>query len=206
MSNALKYLTDARPEAMSAYFSFLKSNGSSLDEKTRSLISIITKVANQTEPGLLQYTKKALRAGVSQEEILDALMMAFPALGLSKILWAVDILLEHNIFNDSSILPSDEIWKRLGTLDEFPDGPTVVREVAGTTVFVTRTGDSVRVFDARCPHHDTNISHTVITAGEVECPLHGWRFDVATGQCVRGGNDLRERKTKVEDSVISVLW
>ncbi len=206
MSKALKYLTDSRPEAMSAYFSFLKNNGSSLDEKTRSLISIITKVANQTEPGLLQYTRKALRAGVSQDEVLDALMMAFPALGLTKILWAVDILLEHNVLNVPSEPLGDETWIRLGTVEEFSNGATAVREMAGNAVFVTRSGDSVRVFDARCPHHDTNISHTAITASEVECPLHGWRFDVATGQCVRGGADLRERKTKVEDSVISVLW
>lgn len=206
MSKALKYLSEARPEAMSAYFAFLKNNGSSLDEKTRALISIITKVANQTESGLLQYTKKALQGGVSQEEVLDALMMAFPALGLTKILWAIDILLEENVINETDGTSAKENWREIGKLDDFLDGQTSVKDVAGNPVFITRDSPAVRVFDARCPHHDSNLSHTAIRAGEVECPLHGWRFDVSTGQCVRGGRDLRERKVKIEDGVISALW
>ncbi|MEM7542932.1 MAG: carboxymuconolactone decarboxylase family protein, partial [Pseudomonadota bacterium] len=80
MSKALAYLQRARPEAMAAYFSFLKDNGSRLDVKTRDLISVITKVHAQTEAGLLQYAKRALGNGCSSDEILDALMMAFPAL------------------------------------------------------------------------------------------------------------------------------
>ena len=53
MSRGLKFLTDARPEAMASYFAFLKDNGSRLDPKTRSLISVITKVFAQTEKGLV---------------------------------------------------------------------------------------------------------------------------------------------------------
>ena len=88
MSDALSYLLKARPEAMGHYFRFLKDAGSRLEPKTRSLISVITKVHSQTERGLLQYTKRALGDGASAEEILDALLMAFPALGLAKIVWA----------------------------------------------------------------------------------------------------------------------
>ena len=55
MSDALSYLIKARPEAMTAYFSFLKDTGKYLDPKTRSLISVITKIDAQTERGLRQY-------------------------------------------------------------------------------------------------------------------------------------------------------
>ena len=71
MSDALSYLLKARPEAMGHYFRFLKDAGSRLEPKTRSLISVITKVHSQTERGLLQYTKRALGDGASAEEILD---------------------------------------------------------------------------------------------------------------------------------------
>ena len=60
MSDALTFLVKARPEAMGHYFRFLKDAGSRLEPKTRSLISVITKVHSQTERGLLQYTKRAL--------------------------------------------------------------------------------------------------------------------------------------------------
>ena len=93
MSDALNYLVKARPEAMGAYFKFLKGAGTHLDPKTRNLISVITKVHAQTENGLRQYLTRALREGASADEVLDALLMAFPALGLAKIVWAIDVIL-----------------------------------------------------------------------------------------------------------------
>ncbi len=90
MSDALSYLVKVRPNAMQPYFTFLKEAGKHLDPKTRNLISVITKVHAQTENGFKQYLTRALREGASADEILDALLMAFPALGLAKIVWATD--------------------------------------------------------------------------------------------------------------------
>jgi CBS domain-containing protein len=53
MSDALTYLVKARPEAMGAYFKFLKGAGTHLDPKTRNLISVITNAHAQTENGLV---------------------------------------------------------------------------------------------------------------------------------------------------------
>ena len=97
MSDALDYLLKARPEAMGHYFAFLKDAGKHLEPKTRDLISVITKVHAQTERGFRQYLRRALRDGCTPAEVLDTLLMAFPALGLAKIIWAVDIILAMNI-------------------------------------------------------------------------------------------------------------
>jgi nitrite reductase/ring-hydroxylating ferredoxin subunit/alkylhydroperoxidase/carboxymuconolactone decarboxylase family protein YurZ len=97
MSDALAFLVKARPEAMGHYLAFLKDCGTRLDPRTRCLISVITKVHAQTERGLRQYVKRALREGCSMAEVLDALLMAFPALGLSRIVWAVDVLLDMDL-------------------------------------------------------------------------------------------------------------
>jgi len=97
MSDALNYLMKIRPDLMKSYFGFVKQAGEHLDPKTRAIITVITKVDNQTETGLRQYLVRALQAGVSADEIIDALFLAFPTLGLSKIIWAVDIILEMDI-------------------------------------------------------------------------------------------------------------
>ena len=97
MSDALNYLLKARPDALGHYFAFLKDAGSHLDPKTKNLISVITKVHAQTERGLRQYLGRALREGCTPMEVLDALLMAFPTLGLAKIIWAVDVILDMNI-------------------------------------------------------------------------------------------------------------
>jgi len=88
MSDALNYLIAVRGDALGHYFKFLKDTGKHLDPKTRNLISVITKVHAQTEAGLKQYLMRALREGCTPMEVLDALLMAFPALGLAKIVWA----------------------------------------------------------------------------------------------------------------------
>ena len=122
MSDALSYLAKARPEAMGHYFAFLKDAGTLLDPKSRALISVITKVYAQTERGLLQYTRRALAEGCAPAEILDALLMAFPALGLSKIVWAVDVLLASELeefsLENVGVRPD---WRRLGAVTDFND-------------------------------------------------------------------------------------
>jgi hypothetical protein len=97
MSDALNYLVEVRGDALGHYFKFLKDAGKHLDPKTRNLISVITKVDVQTEAGFKQYLTRALREGCKPIEIVDALLMAFPTLGLAKIVWATEILLEMDI-------------------------------------------------------------------------------------------------------------
>jgi nitrite reductase/ring-hydroxylating ferredoxin subunit/alkylhydroperoxidase/carboxymuconolactone decarboxylase family protein YurZ len=206
VSKALKYLTAARPEAMAAYFDFLRANGERLEPKTRALISIITKVANQTESGLRQYALKAIRDDVSGDEILDAIMMAFPALGLSKTVWAIDILL------DCGVLQEDEggdaqrgTWHDIGAaLDA---GGIQVLECKGRHLFAVQQQEKWRVFDAKCPHHGTDLAFCEVRGTTVECPLHGWRFDLKDGRCVRfGTQDLEELETRIDGSRLLALW
>lgn len=45
-------------------------------------------------------------------------------------------------------------------------------------------GDAWHAFTDRCPHRGAQLSLGRVDAGTLECPYHGWRFDV-TGQCVR---------------------
>jgi alkylhydroperoxidase/carboxymuconolactone decarboxylase family protein YurZ len=78
MSDALNYLIAVRGDALGHYFKFLKDTGKHLDPKTRNLISVITKVYSQTEPGFKQYLTRALREGCTPIEVIDALLMAFP--------------------------------------------------------------------------------------------------------------------------------
>jgi len=69
VSNALSYLIKACPEAMTAYFSFLKDTGKYLDPKTRSLISVITKIDAQTGRSLRQSLPRVLSDGASPDEL-----------------------------------------------------------------------------------------------------------------------------------------
>ena len=97
MSKAMDYLLQARSEAMGPYFKFLKQAGSNLDPKTRALVSLIGKVHAQSESGLRQYLPRALRDGASAAEIIDVLLFSLPLLALTRINWAIEIILDLNI-------------------------------------------------------------------------------------------------------------
>lgn len=209
MSEALSYLVKTRPEAMTHYLSFLKLAGSHLDPKTRNLISVITKVHSQTERGLKQYLTRALREGCTPNEVLDALLMAFPALGLAKIVWAVDVILSMNLpgFDPEALLAQPGGWHDLLALDEVPAGRAIRIEREGRGVFVYRGDDGVRVYDSHCPHQSTDIPELALEGGTLTCPKHGWCFDVASGECVKKGDQpLKRYETRVEGGRLQAWW
>ena len=97
MSDALNYLVEARPEAIGPYLAFLKEAGQHRIQDAQPRFRhhqgpLATRNGFRRSAG-----PRALRRGVTPDEVLDALLMAFPALGLAKIIWAVDIILEMNI-------------------------------------------------------------------------------------------------------------
>lgn len=208
MSDALNYLVKARPEAMTAYLKFVKEAGKSLDPKTRALITVITKVATQTENGFRQYLVRALDAGCSPAEILDAIMHAFPALGLTKIVWATEILLDMDLpeFRAEN-LGAEKRWHELKNVSDIPDGQVSYCGADGRSLFVYREKNDYRVYDSRCPHQVTNIPHLALEGFRLTCPKHQWAFDVKTGKCVDKGNrPLKHFDAKVEDGKLLAYW
>ena len=208
MSDALNYLVKARPEAMTAYFTFLKKSDTHLDTRTRDLISVITKVAVQTEGGFRQYLTRALRNGASPNEIIDALMMAFPVLGLAKIVWATEILLDMDIpeFHPEN-LDAQPVWHDVAAEDEIPQEEAAYFEIDGRHLFTWRKGDEINVYDSRCPHQVTDIPHLSLQGKTLTCPKHEWAFDIETGQCIdKGKRPLRKFDHKFEGGRLLAYW
>jgi nitrite reductase/ring-hydroxylating ferredoxin subunit/alkylhydroperoxidase/carboxymuconolactone decarboxylase family protein YurZ len=208
MSDALNYLVKVRPDAMKAYLAFLKQSGTHLDPKTRNLISVITKVHAQTENGLRQYLTRALREGASADEVLDALLCAFPALGLAKIVWAVDVILRMDIpeFRPASLgAPAD--WHRVCATKDLPRQGTRRIDCEGRSVFVRRDGKTIVVYDTRCPHQVTDIPELALEGSTLTCPKHGWAFDTTDGSCVaKGTRPLTRFEHKVTGGILFARW
>jgi nitrite reductase/ring-hydroxylating ferredoxin subunit len=208
MSDALNYLVEVRGDALGHYFKFLKDAGKHLDPKTRNLISVITKVDVQTEPGFKQYLTRALREGCKPIEILDALLMAFPTLGLAKIVWATEILLAMDIpeFRPENIGAAPR-WHDLMAATDVGDRETKRIDCDGRGLFVYRQDGTYRVYDSRCPHQVTNIPHLALHGTELTCPKHQWKFDITTGQCTaKGTHPLKSFEAKVENGRLVALW
>lgn len=208
MSDALNYLLKARPDAVGHYFAFLKACGTQLDPKTRNLISVISKVHSQTERGLRQYLGRALREGCTPAEVLDALLMAFPMLGLARIVWAVDIILALDLpeFQPGALGAPGE-WHDVMATKGFKVGDTQRVECDGRGLFVHRADKEWRVYDSRCPHQTTNIPNLALDGCTLTCPKHEWQFDVRSGDCIKKGNSpLKRWPSKVVKGRLLANW
>ena len=207
MSDALNYLMQVRPATMESYFDFIKKSGTHLDNRTRALISVITKVDNQTETGFRQYLVRALQAGVTPNQIIDALLVAFPTLGLSKIVWAIDIILAMDIpeFRPEA-LQAQTSWHAVMPINDLNEAISK-NTCAGRDLIIFRKGGDVRVYDSRCPHQATAIPVTSASQNTLTCPKHGWKFDVTTGACIeKGDRPLRQFDTKIEDGILFSMF
>lgn len=210
MSKALDYLLQARPEAMQAYFAFLKKAGSHLDPKTAALISVITKVHSKTSRGLKQYLPRALKAGANADEVIDALLMAMPALGFSKIVWAVDVILEMDLpefkkYAAPGAIAATPEWVSIASSESIPDGQHLFVRKGNLSCYVVRSGSEFVVYDAHCPHKDNVIMDRGAVNGQLTCAFHEWKFDLKTGACLSGGKTpLKKLAVKIEDGKILV--
>lgn len=67
----------------------------------------------------------------------------------------------------------------LGPKDQFTASPSEVK-VNGKRFFLTEADGIYTLFSSRCPHAGFAVE---LENGELECPLHGWTFEVHTGRC-----------------------
>ena len=75
---------------------------------------------------------------------------------------------------------------RIGCAADLTKGTLRRFEADGVAICVARTDDGVfHAVEDRCTHEDVELSDGDLVGDEIECPLHGSLFDVATG-AVRG--------------------
>lgn len=201
MSKAMDYLLQTRGDVIGPYFKFLKQAGSNLDPKTRALVSLIGKVHARSESGLRQYLPRALRDGATAAEIIDVLLFSLPMLGLTRINWAIEIILTMEIPEFApELLDHEPVWHPLIKVEELHPGQPRRLEVAGRAVFVLREQEQIRVYDSRCPHQVTDIPDSGVEGKTLTCSKHGWQFDLQSGDCIaNGSHPLRPVVSRVND-------
>jgi 3-phenylpropionate/trans-cinnamate dioxygenase ferredoxin subunit len=67
---------------------------------------------------------------------------------------------------------------------DVPDGGVIAVEIDGTEIALIRDGDDVYAIHDECSHASIPLSEGEVEGCEIECWLHGSRFDVRTGKPV----------------------
>lgn len=77
---------------------------------------------------------------------------------------------------------------RVASVAEVKEGRGISVEIDGLRVAVFNDGGRFFALQGRCPHANGALGLGWVEEGEAVCPLHRWRFKLATGRCttVRG--------------------
>ena len=71
----------------------------------------------------------------------------------------------------------------LGELEQVPLGQGHCFVVKGEEIAIFRQRDgAIFAIQNKCPHRQGPLSEGVVGGGKVVCPLHGHKFDLATGE------------------------
>jgi nitrite reductase/ring-hydroxylating ferredoxin subunit/uncharacterized membrane protein len=76
-------------------------------------------------------------------------------------------------------------WARLD-VEEIPEGKPTRAKAGPQTLVVVRQGETVYALHDQCAHANGPLSAGRIVDGCIECPLHGSRFELASGRRKRG--------------------
>ena len=72
---------------------------------------------------------------------------------------------------------------RVCSVDELPTVGAVQAEIAGKKVAIVRdSAGDIHAIDDTCSHANVSLSEGDVEDGEIECWLHGSRFDLRSGK------------------------
>jgi nitrite reductase (NADH) small subunit len=96
-----------------------------------------------------------------------------------------------------------DTWVRVGRLEDIPalEGRSV--SVDGRRIAVFRTPAGLAALDAHCPHAAGPLADGIVADRCVTCPLHGRRFDLATGAALNGPERVAVHQVREADGE---LW
>lgn len=69
-------------------------------------------------------------------------------------------------------------------LAEFPEGALVRIGREGSNLLVVRSNGQLYAYRDQCPHAFWPLSEGTLKKNVLECPGHGWEFDIVTGRCL----------------------
>ncbi len=94
----------------------------------------------------------------------------------------------------------------LGTIDAIPQGEGRNFQVGEEriAVFHSRTGQVFAV-QADCPHKGGPLADGLMGGRTLVCPLHGWKFDLATGEPLMGECPIKTYAVSLNASGLIVL-
>ena len=94
----------------------------------------------------------------------------------------------------------------VGATDDIRPGACIRVELPdGDELAVYNVNGEYYATENFCPHKGALLSEGVLCGHVVECGLHGWQFDVRSGQCLTVRETIRTFEVQVEEGLVKII-
>ena len=95
----------------------------------------------------------------------------------------------------------------VGKVEAVPPGRgATVKLKSGGEVALFNVGGKFYALENFCPHKGYPLADSRLYGNVVECDLHGWRFDVRSGECfTKKSCSIESYEVVIEDEMIKIL-
>jgi nitrite reductase/ring-hydroxylating ferredoxin subunit len=94
----------------------------------------------------------------------------------------------------------------VGAVDDLQPGASVRVELPnGGELAVYNVNGEFYATENFCPHQGAPLSEGLLCGHVIECGLHGWQFDVRSGECLTVCDRLKTYEVLVEDGLIKII-
>lgn len=97
-----------------------------------------------------------------------------------------------------------ETWVRVADAADVPEDGTLPVVLAGEPVCLYKVAGRIYATHDTCTHGQASLADGFIEGGEIECPLHQGRFNIATGKAagLPCTEDIRIYAVRVQDGAV----
>ena len=97
-------------------------------------------------------------------------------------------------------------WHPVGPVVQITEGRPMRVDIGERAFAVGRVGDRFFAVDNACPHAGWSLGNGSLEGKRLVCSLHGWNFDVFTGECMLSGDKLGTYPVRVENRFLEVFF
>lgn len=99
---------------------------------------------------------------------------------------------------------AQSVTAAVGQADGWNVGSMKMKDVGNRPVAVVRTESGFHAVDNACPHQGYGLTTGALDGELLTCQWHNWKFDVRTGHCVIGEEDVPCHPVEIVDGEVHV--
>jgi nitrite reductase/ring-hydroxylating ferredoxin subunit/uncharacterized membrane protein len=130
---------------------------------------------------LVRWGNPADRAVAVGTSIVGYLLVTVGAYIGGDVVYALGNMVDRHAFRSRSTK-----WAPVDAPPEIPEHKPTKARMGAQTLVLVRTGETILALNETCAHAGGPLSEGVVSGGCIECPWHGSRFELATGNRQRG--------------------